>query len=193
MVKVHCERPGNMNKITREAQERSREAGFESSVDQTDELMNKNAIGGAEGGRAGPGSRSPSGQTRCVYGAVASGKYINLSGKASKVGLSELKSAREQAGSAASNGGVIDDGGVSRWHISRGNGHGVVADGSPVQRRFMHEPRSGEGLKPHGNRNSSGSTLITADRQASLCYPMDTARDRFRLCREEVTALKQTA
>ena len=179
--------------ITREAQGRSREAVSESSVYQTGELMDKNAIGGTDGGRAGPGSRSPSGQTRCVYGAVASGKCINLSGEASKVGLSELQSAREQAGSVVSNGGVIDDGGVSRRHISRGNGHGVVADGSPVQRRLMYEPRSGEGLKPHGNRNSSGSTLITADRQASLCDPMDTARDRFRLCREEVTALKQTA
>ena len=155
--------------ITREAQVRSREALCESSVYQTDEPMYKNVIGGADGGRAGPGSQSPSGQTGCVNGAVVSGKGINLSGEASVGGLSELKSAQEQASSSASDGKVIADRGVSKGHISRGNGRGVAADGSPVQRRTTHAPRSGEGLKyvwqpdlplepPHKRRPARGDT-----------------------------------
>ena len=40
----------NNNIITREAQVRNREVACESSVDQTDELMNKNVIGGAVDG-----------------------------------------------------------------------------------------------------------------------------------------------
>jgi hypothetical protein len=42
--------------ITSEAQGRNREVTSESSVDQTDELMNKNVIGGADSGRASQGS-----------------------------------------------------------------------------------------------------------------------------------------
>ena len=83
----------NNKLITREAQGRSREAWSERSVYQTDELMDKNVIGGAEGGRAGQGSRSPSGQTRCVNGAVVSRKIINLPGEASNDGGARLKSA----------------------------------------------------------------------------------------------------
>ena len=60
----------NNKSINREAQGRSREAWSERSVYQTDEPMNKNVIGGADGGRAGPGSQSPSGQTRYVNDAV---------------------------------------------------------------------------------------------------------------------------
>ena len=137
----------NTKSITREAQAHNREVMCESSVYQTDELMNKNVIEGADSGRAGPGSRSPSGQTGSVNDAVVSGKGINLSGEASTGGLSELKSAQEQASSPASDGGVTIDRGVSKGHISRGNGRGVVADGLPVQRRTTYEPRSGEGPK----------------------------------------------
>lgn len=61
--------------------------------------------------------------------------------------MSELQSAHEQASSLASDGEVITDGGVSRGHISRGTGSGVVADGLPVQRRVTEAPQSGEGLK----------------------------------------------
>jgi RNA-directed DNA polymerase len=137
----------NKPSITREAQVRSREAGCESSVDQTDELMYKNVIEGADSGRAGQGSRSPSGQTGSVNDAVVSGKGINLSGETSAIGLPGLQSAHEQTSSSASDGGVIGGRGVSRRHSSRGNGHGVVADGIPVQRRVTYDPRSGEGLK----------------------------------------------
>ncbi|MDQ8183778.1 hypothetical protein, partial [Pelagicoccus sp. SDUM812005] len=91
------------------------------------------------------GSRSPSGQSGSVNGAVASGKGIDLSREASLVGLSELQSARETTGGRASNGEAIGVGGVSRGRISRGDGSGVAADGSPVQRRVAHDPRSGEG------------------------------------------------
>ena len=115
--------------ITGEAQVRSREALCESSVYQTDELMDRNVIGGADSGRAGQGSRSPTGQTGSVNDAVVSGQGINLSGEASVGGLSELKSAQEQASSSASDGKVIADRGVSKGHISRGNGRGVAADG----------------------------------------------------------------
>ena len=103
----------NNKSITREAQVRSREASCGSSVDQTDELMYKNVIGGTECGRAGPGSRSPLGQTRCVYDAVVSGRCINLSGEVSSCGLSELQSAQDQASSPASDGGVSTDAEVS--------------------------------------------------------------------------------
>ena len=137
----------NNNPITREAQGRSREAVSESSVDQTDEPMNKNVIGGADGGRAGPGSRSPSGQTGCVNGAVVSGKVIDLSGEASAGGLEGLQSARTNPDSHASDGAEITVGGVSKGHSSRGNATGVAADGPPVQRRVSEEARSGEGLQ----------------------------------------------
>ncbi|MDQ8188463.1 reverse transcriptase domain-containing protein [Pelagicoccus sp. SDUM812002] len=42
--------------------------------------------------------------------------------------------------SFASDGGVVYGRGVSRGHSSRGNGSGVAADGSPVQRRVVHDP-----------------------------------------------------
>ena len=137
----------NNKPITREAQGRSREAVSESSVYQTDELMDKNVIGGADGGRAGQGSRSPSGQTGCVNGAVASGKCINLSGEASSGASDGLKSVHQSPKAPASNGGGIPEGGVSKGHSNRGNATGVAADGSPVQRRVSEEARSGEGLK----------------------------------------------
>ena len=76
-----------------------------------------------------------------------SGKCINLSGEASNGGLTGLKSAHTKSSVSASNGGDSTDRGVSRWHSSRGNEHGVAADGSPVQRRVMTDSRSGEGLK----------------------------------------------
>ena len=82
-------------------------------------------------------------------------KGINLSGEASMGGLSELQSAHEQASSLASDGEVITDGGVSRGHISRSSGSGVVADGLPVQRssEVCRQNRSvcwaGPSLKPH--------------------------------------------
>ena len=88
-------------------------------MDQTDEPINKNLIGGADGGRAGPGSRSPSGQTRCVNDAVVSGKCINLSGEASNGGLAGLKSAHSKSSVSASNGGDSTDRGVSRGHSVR--------------------------------------------------------------------------
>ena len=119
----------NNKSITREAQGRSREAWSERSVDQTDEPMNKNVIGGADGGRAGQGSQSPSGQTRCVNDAVVSGQCINLSGEASNGGLTGLKSAHSKSSVSASNSGDSTDRGVSRWHSSGGNEHGVAADG----------------------------------------------------------------
>ena len=106
----------NNNSITREAQLQNREVLWESSVDQTDEPMNKNVIGGVDGGRAAPGSRSPSGQTRCVNDAVVSGKCINLSGEASNGGLTGLKSAHSKSSVSASNSGDSTDRGVSRWH-----------------------------------------------------------------------------
>ena len=109
--------------------------------------MYKNVIGGADSGRAGQGSRSPSGQTGCVNGAVVSGQGINLSGEASNRGVSELQSAQTSSCSRVSNGADVSDGGVSKGHSSRGNGRGVVADGSPVQRKAAYEPRSGEGPK----------------------------------------------
>ena len=137
----------NNNSITREAQLQNREVLWGSSVDQTDEPMNKNVIGGTDGGRAGPGSRSPSGQTRCVNDAVVSGKCINLSGETSTGGLTGLESAHSKLSVSASNGGDRADRGVSKRHISRGNEHGVAADGSPVQRRVMMDSRSGEGLQ----------------------------------------------
>ena len=104
-------------------------------------------IGGADGGRAGPGSRSPSGQTRCVNDAVVSGQYINLSGEVSTGGLTGLQSAHLKSGVSASNGGDSADGEVSKGHSSRGHEHGVAADGSPVQRRVMMDSRNGEGLQ----------------------------------------------
>ena len=76
-------------------------------------------IGGADGGRAGPGSRSPSGQTRCINDAVVSGKCINLSGEASNGGLAGLKSAHSKSSVSASNGGDSTDRGVSRGHSVR--------------------------------------------------------------------------
>jgi hypothetical protein len=96
----------NNNSITREAQVRSREASCGSSVDQTGEPMYKNTVGGTEDGRAGPGSQSPSGQIRCVNGAVVSGKCINLSGEVSVTGVPEFQSAHDQASSSVSDGGV---------------------------------------------------------------------------------------
>ena len=123
----------NNKLITREAQGRSREAWSERSVYQTDELMNKNVIGGAENGRVGPGSQSPLGQIRCVNDAVVSGQCINLSGEASTDGLTGLKSARLKSSVSASNGRDSIDGGVSKRHISRGHENGVAADGSPVR------------------------------------------------------------
>ena len=87
----------NTKSITREAQAHNREVMCESSVYQTDELMNKNVIEGADSGRAGPGSRSPSGQTGSVNDAVVSGKGINLSGEASMSGSPELQPAQEPA------------------------------------------------------------------------------------------------
>lgn len=71
------------NSITSESQLQTREGLWGSSAEQTDEPMYKNAIGGADGGRAGPGSRSPTGQSGSVNGAVVSGKRINLSGEVS--------------------------------------------------------------------------------------------------------------
>ena len=137
----------NNKSITREAQVRNREVTCGSSVDQTDEPMNKNGIGGADSGRAGPGSRSPSGQTGSVNVAVVSGRGINLSREASLGGLSELKSAHSKASSLGSDAEVITEGGVSRGHKDRGTGSGVAADGSPVQRRVTEAPQSGEGPK----------------------------------------------
>ena len=82
----------NNKSITREAQAQNREVPCESSVDlprreattpqpaqrriTTDELMYKNVMGGANGGRVSPGLRSPSGQTRSVNGAVVSGSEV---------------------------------------------------------------------------------------------------------------------
>ena len=123
--------------ITREAQGRNREVSSESSVDQTDELMNKNVIGGAESGRVGQGSRSPSGQTGSANDAVVSGKGISLSGEASCPGRSGFQSTRKQAGSHASDGGVIRARGVSKGHSNRGN--------EPDKSRM--DSRSGEGLQ----------------------------------------------
>ena len=108
--------------------------------------MNKNVIGGVDGGRAGQGSRSPSGQTRCVNDAVVSGKCINLSGEASTGSLTGFQSTHSKLSVSVSNGGNSSDRGVSKGHSSRRNEHGVAADGSPVQRRVMMDSRSGEGL-----------------------------------------------
>ena len=183
----------NNNPITREAQLQNREVLWGSSVDQTDEPMNKNVIGGANGGRAGQGSRSPSGQTRCVNDAVVSGQCINLSGEASNGSLTGFESTHSKSSVSASNGGDNTDRGVSRWHNSRGNEHGVAAEGSPVQRRVMKDSRSGEGLKPYSNGTPSRNELINADRRGSeRVYWIQTVNTSiFRWV--EATALKQTA
>jgi len=183
----------NNNSITREAQGRSREAWSERSVYQTDEPINKNVIGGADGGRAGPGSQSPSGQTRCVNDAVVSGQCINLSGEASTGSLTGLQSAHSKSSVSTSDGSNRADRGVSRWHISRGNEHGVAADGSPVQRRVMKDSRSGEGLKPHKIGTPSRYELINADRRGSeRVYWIQTVKTSI-FGWVEATALKQTA
>ena len=109
--------------------------------------MNKNAIGGADGGRAGQGSRSPSGQTECVNGAAVSGKGINLSGEVSPHGSGGFQSTRLSPDTDGSNVVGIVKREVSKGHSSRGNASGVAADGSPVQRRVSEEARSGEGLQ----------------------------------------------
>ena len=159
----------------------------------TDEPMNKNVIGGADGGRAGPGSRSPSGQTRCVNDAVVSGKCINLSGEASSGSLTGFQSTHSKLSVSASNGGDSTDRGVSKRHSSRGNEHGVVADGSPVQRRFMMDSRSGEGLKPHDSGTPCRDELINADRRGSeRVYWIQTAKTSI-FGWIEATALKQIA
>ena len=136
----------NNKLITREAQGRSREAWSERSVYQTDELMDKNVIGGAENGRVGQGSQSPLGQIRCVNGAVVSGQYINLSGEASSGSLTGLirslrvghvasseQSTHSKLSVSASKGGDSTDRGVSKRHSSRGYEQGVAADGRPVR------------------------------------------------------------
>ena len=183
----------NNKLITREAQGRSREAWSERSVYQTDELMDKNVIGGAENGRVGQGSQSPLGQIRCVNGAVVSGEYINLSGEASSGSLTGFQSTHSKSSVSVSNGRDRTDRGVSRWHISRGNGRGVAADGLSVQRKTTHAPRSGEGLKPHENGTPIRSGLINADRRGSERVAwIQTAKTPI-LGWVEATALKQTA
>ena len=123
----------NNKLITREAQGRSREAWSERSVYQTDELMDKNVIGGAESGRVGQGSQSPIGQTRCVNDAVVSVQCINLSGETSTSSLTGLQSAHLKPSVSASNGRDSADRGVSKRHSIRGHENGVAADGSPVR------------------------------------------------------------
>ena len=148
--------------ITREAQGRNREVGSEGSVYQIDEPMDKNVIGGTEGGRAGQGSRSPTGQTRCVNGAVVSRKVINLPGEASNDGRAWLKSAAIARSTVRSNAYGIINRGVSpaqREHISRGD--------EPAKGRT--DSRSGEGLKPQRPELRSVAPLITADRRESPC------------------------
>ena len=98
----------------------------------TDEPMNKNVIGGADGGRAGQGSQSPSGQTRCLNDAVVSGQYLNLSGEVSTGGLTGFQSTHLKSGVSASNGGDSADREVSKGHSSRGHEYGVAVDGNPV-------------------------------------------------------------
>jgi len=95
-VEVSCEKT-IATTITSEAQLQNREVLWESSVDQTDEPMNTNVIGGADGGRAGQGSRSPLGQTESVNGAVVSGKGNGLSREASMGCPSEVQSPRFRA------------------------------------------------------------------------------------------------
>lgn len=172
--------------ITREAQGRSREAGSEGSVDQIGELTNRNSIGGSDSGRAGQGSRSPSGKTGRVNAVVASGKYMDLPGEICAGGAATPRT-------VASNGGDIACVEVSRRHSSRRYGRGVAADGIPVQRRVTYEPRSGEGPKPYGIGTPMGNALINADRRVSEhAYRIQTSIAPI-LVWVKATALKQTA
>jgi len=183
----------NNSKNTSEAQGLSREAWSEGSVEQSCEPMDKNIIGGVCRGLSEPRIAKAFGLSACVNGAALHVKSNYLPGEASIDGRVWLQSAKLACSTTRSNACGIINRGVSRWHISRGNGRGVVADGLPVQRRTTYEPRSGEGLKPHRNRNSIECILITADRQASLCIiwiqPEITRSLRF----VEATAIKQTA
>lgn len=169
--------------ITREAQGRNREVGSEGSVYQIDEPMDKNVIGGTEGGRAGQGSRSPSGQTRCVNDAVVSRKVINLPGEASNDGRAWLKSAAIARSTVRSNAYGIINRGVSRWHTSRGD--------EPAKGRT--DSRSGEGLKPQRPELRSVAPLITADRRESPCAVWTQTGINPILESREVIAIKQTA
>ena len=174
----------DLNKIiTREAQGRNREVGSEGSVYQIDEPMNKNVIGGAEGGRAGQGSRSPSGQTRCVNDAVVSRKVTNLPGEASIDGRARLKSAARARSTAGSNVCGIIYRGVSRRHSSRGD---ELAYG-------RMDSRSGEGPKPQSSELRSVATLITADRRESLCTVWTQTEINSILGSRGVIAIKQAA
>ncbi len=114
-------RDPNNNSITREARLQNREVLLGSRVYQSDKQMNKNVIGGADGGRASQGSRSPSGQTRYVNDAVVLGKRINLSGETSTGSLTRLEPAHSKLSSSASNIEDRADRGVSKGHSNHGN------------------------------------------------------------------------
>ena len=169
--------------ITREAQGRNREVASEGSVEQIDEPMDKNVIGGAEGGRAGQGSRSPSGQTRCVNDAVVSRKATNLPGEASMDGRVRLKSAAQARSTVGSNVCGIIYRGVSRGRNSRGD---ELASGRT-------DSRSGEGLKPQRSELRSVATLRMAGRRESLCAVRTQSEINSILESRGVTAIKQTA
>ena len=82
--------------------------------------MDKNVIGGADGGRAGLGSQSPLGQTESVNDAVVSGQVDGLSREVSMGGRSGVQSPREGRGTAGSDVGGSAHGEVSKGRISRG-------------------------------------------------------------------------
>ncbi len=179
--------------ITREAQGRSREAGSEGSVNQTDEPTYRNGIGGSDSGRAGQGSRSPSGKTGGVNAVVASGKYMELPGEICAGGAVGFQTTHSTPCTVASNGDGIACAEVSRRHSNRRYGRGVAADGISVQRRVTYEPRSGKGLKPYDTGTPMGNALINADRRASeQAYRIQPCIALI-LVWVKATALKQTA
>jgi len=173
--------------ITRETQGRSREAGSEGSVNQTDKPMNKNIIGGSDSGRVGQGLQSPSGKTGGVNAVVVSGKYMDLPGEICAGGAAGTPCTVD------SNGDGIACAEVSRRHSNRGYGCGVADDGIPVQRRVTYEPRSGEGPKPYDIGTPMGNALINADRRASEHAHRIQPCIALILVWVKATALKQTA
>ncbi len=120
---------------------------------------------------------SPSGQIRCVNGAVVLG------------GGSTYQARLRPAGYAV----VFEEAGVADGILASGNGRGVVADGLPVQRRTIYEPRCGEGLKSQRSELRPVAPLITADRRESPCTARIQPGINSILESREATAIKQTA
>lgn len=151
---------------------RNREGPCESSVEQTDELMDKNAIGGDSGGRAGQGSRSPLDQTAGVNGAVVSGKGNGLSGETSSGGPFGVQSPLEGCGAVGGDAACITRGGVSKGHSSRGHERGV----GPGIRRTTTDSRTGEGPQHEWQPDLSQQTSPTKPTGGWVAEAVETNR-----------------